>query len=301
MHSGQLAGVLHQPVYSETQYAIEITGNYYVKTITLLSKIYIFSYTSYAFQSFSSSLWCTAGHFRCNKNNDFNTSVYFCMIKTWWVSRSRSNSLDETEIHRKTNTSFKQSGLYWTTLYIWLYSVVKVRGNAGERHSWAPKNCWWAFPRPPEQLMVRAGWVEPLQLTIGPQIFSEFLSPQIYTLATGYIKWQFYLCIRNFTSSLELHYCQVLTLSDRVNSRLSQYHSRKNNFHSYTMLARKLNSKSTCFWRFTLGLQQTSQERQHLLCSLLENFRRWKLQRIVPYVQTIERLNQTLHRTVILK
>ena len=45
-HSGQLAGVLHQSVYSETQYAIEITGNYYVKTIKLLSKICIFSYTS---------------------------------------------------------------------------------------------------------------------------------------------------------------------------------------------------------------------------------------------------------------
>jgi len=26
--------------------------------------------------------------------------------------------------------------------------VVKVRGNAGERRSWAPKNCWWAFPGP---------------------------------------------------------------------------------------------------------------------------------------------------------
>jgi len=55
-HSGQLAGILHQSVYSETQYAIEITGNYYVKTITLLSKIHIFSYTSCAFQPFSSSL-----------------------------------------------------------------------------------------------------------------------------------------------------------------------------------------------------------------------------------------------------
>jgi len=25
-------------------------------------------------------------------------------------------------------------------------AVVKVRGNAGERRSWAPKNCWQAFP-----------------------------------------------------------------------------------------------------------------------------------------------------------
>jgi len=26
--------------------------------------------------------------------------------------------------------------------------VVKVRGNAGERRSWAPTNCWRAFPGP---------------------------------------------------------------------------------------------------------------------------------------------------------
>jgi len=29
-----------------------------------------------------------------------------------------------------------------------VHAVVKVRGNAGERRSWAPKNCWWAFPGP---------------------------------------------------------------------------------------------------------------------------------------------------------
>ena len=35
-------------------------------------------------------------------------------------------------------------------------------------------------------LMVRAGQVEgPLQLTVGPQIFSAFPGPQIYTLTTG--------------------------------------------------------------------------------------------------------------------
>jgi len=35
--------------------------------------------------------------------------------------------------------------------------VVKVRGNAGERRSWAPKNCWRAFPGPTQPLMVQAG------------------------------------------------------------------------------------------------------------------------------------------------
>jgi len=34
-------------------------------------------------------------------------------------------------------------------------------------------------------LMVRAGWEGPLQLTVGPQIFSAFLGPQIYTLTTA--------------------------------------------------------------------------------------------------------------------
>jgi len=29
-----------------------------------------------------------------------------------------------------------------------MYSVVKVMGNAGERRSWAPYNCWRAFPGP---------------------------------------------------------------------------------------------------------------------------------------------------------
>jgi len=47
--------------------------------------------------------------------------------------------------------------------------VVKVRGNAGERRSWAPKNCWRAFPGPTQPLVVRAGWEGPLQLTVGSQ------------------------------------------------------------------------------------------------------------------------------------
>ena len=33
----------------------------------------------------------------------------------------------------------------------------KVRENAGKRRSWAPKNCWRAFPGPTEPLMARAG------------------------------------------------------------------------------------------------------------------------------------------------
>ena len=35
-------------------------------------------------------------------------------------------------------------------------AVVKVRGNAGERRSWAPYNCWRAFPGPPQPLMIKA-------------------------------------------------------------------------------------------------------------------------------------------------
>ena len=33
--------------------------------------------------------------------------------------------------------------------------------------------------------MVRAGWEGPLQLTVGPQFFSQFPGPQIYALTTG--------------------------------------------------------------------------------------------------------------------
>jgi len=36
-------------------------------------------------------------------------------------------------------------------------AVVKIRRNPGERRSWAPKNCWRAFPGPTQPLMVRAG------------------------------------------------------------------------------------------------------------------------------------------------
>ena len=67
-----------------------------------------------------------------------------------------------------------------------LRPLVKVRGNAGKRRSWAPKNCRRAFPGPTQPLKVRAGGQGPLQLTVGPQTFSEFLGPQIYTLTTAY-------------------------------------------------------------------------------------------------------------------
>jgi len=33
------------------------------------------------------------------------------------------------------------------------YAVVKVRGDVGERHSWAPYNCWRAFPGPTQPLI----------------------------------------------------------------------------------------------------------------------------------------------------
>jgi len=65
--------------------------------------------------------------------------------------------------------------------------VVKVRGNAGERHSWAPKNCWRAFPGPTQPLMVQAGWEGPLQLTVGPKIFSQFLGPKFMLSPLGLI------------------------------------------------------------------------------------------------------------------
>ena len=41
-------------------------------------------------------------------------------------------------------------------------AVVKVRGNAVERRSWAPKNCWRAFPGPTQRLVVRTSWEGPL-------------------------------------------------------------------------------------------------------------------------------------------
>jgi len=63
------------------------------------------------------------------------------------------------------------------------WAVVKVRRNAEERRSWAPKNCWRAFPSPTQPLVVRAGWEGPLELTVGPQFF-RVPGPQIYTLTT---------------------------------------------------------------------------------------------------------------------
>ena len=57
------------------------------------------------------------------------------------------------------------------------HPVVKVRGNAGKRRSWAPENCWRAFPGPTQPLMVWAGWKGPLQLTVGPQLFFRVPGP----------------------------------------------------------------------------------------------------------------------------
>jgi len=56
--------------------------------------------------------------------------------------------------------------------------VVKVRGNAGERRSWAHKNCGRAFPDPTQALVVQTGCKGPFQLTVGPQIFSALLGPK---------------------------------------------------------------------------------------------------------------------------
>ena len=60
-----------------------------------------------------------------------------------------------------------------------LHPVVKVRGNAGERRSWAHNNCWRAFPGPTQPLVVRDyEQVEraPSAYSRAP-IFSEFLGP----------------------------------------------------------------------------------------------------------------------------
>jgi len=64
-------------------------------------------------------------------------------------------------------------------------SVVKVRGNAGERRSWAPKNCWRAFPGP---IAVNGTSRLRRALTADSRapIFSEFPGPQIYTLTTAH-------------------------------------------------------------------------------------------------------------------
>ena len=56
----------------------------------------------------------------------------------------------------KVNELILKSHVQWTDVCE-LQPVVKVRGNAGERRSWAPKNCWRAFPGPTQSLMVQAG------------------------------------------------------------------------------------------------------------------------------------------------
>ena len=64
-------------------------------------------------------------------------------------------------------------------------AVVKVRGNAGERSSWA-QTLLASVPRPHTAVnssMSRSRG--PLQLTVGLQIFSEFPGPKIYALTTG--------------------------------------------------------------------------------------------------------------------
>jgi len=50
-------------------------------------------------------------------------------------------------------------------------AVAKVRGNAGERRSWAPKKFWRAFPRHTQPLKIPAGSEGPFQLTVGAHIF----------------------------------------------------------------------------------------------------------------------------------
>jgi len=46
--------------------------------------------------------------------------------------------------------------IYQPASQYYVRTVVKVRGNAGKRRSWAPYNCWRAFPGPTQPLMVEA-------------------------------------------------------------------------------------------------------------------------------------------------
>jgi len=52
-------------------------------------------------------------------------------------------------------------------------AVVKVRGKVGERRSWAPNNCWRAFPGPTQPLMIRASWKLPLAYIRAPIFFDS--------------------------------------------------------------------------------------------------------------------------------
>jgi len=64
--------------------------------------------------------------------------------------------------------------------------VVKLRGNAGERRSWDPKKLPASVPRPHTAESLGLPLVGtrttavclPLQLTVGPIIFSELLGPK---------------------------------------------------------------------------------------------------------------------------
>jgi len=58
-----------------------------------------------------------------------------------------------------------------------LYSVVKVRGNANP----GPQIISGQRSSPHTAVNSTSRLREPLQLTVGPKMFSEFLDPQIYT------------------------------------------------------------------------------------------------------------------------
>ena len=62
----------------------------------------------------------------------------------WKRSRFISETIQDTVNGRRIGTRVR--AIIWSVAY--LEAVVKVRGNAGERRSWAPKKCQLAFLGP---------------------------------------------------------------------------------------------------------------------------------------------------------
>jgi len=64
-------------------------------------------------------------------------------------------------------------------------AVVRVRGERGETTFLGPSKFLASVPGPHTAVNGTSRWKWPLQLTVGRQMFSEFLGPKIYTLTTG--------------------------------------------------------------------------------------------------------------------
>ena len=107
-----------------------------------------------------------------------------------------------------------------------VYPVVKVRGNAGERRSWAPYNCRRTFPGttqgPTQPLMIRAGWDAPSVCSRVPNCL-EFLGPQTYTLTTAYTHARGNLVLLDLTYSRDDE-DDVLALWHPISEQCSPWH-----------------------------------------------------------------------------